>query len=149
MMKKLLAVALATVMTQQALAVNWLQVSENSDGNKFYIDLDSIQKDYLTDGTPVMIAWTQIEFKQAEDAGGKKFWTAKYFDYFDCRARKFATEYYADYDKQGGVVHSDQGGVVHSFNNSSFSRYSSANWHRAVPDTGGETVLNSVCAYTN
>ena len=140
-MKKLLAVVLATVMTQQAMAVNWLQVSEDADGDKHYIDLDSIQADTLVNGTPVMTAWTQIEYKQAEDLGGKKYWTAKTFDYFDCRARKSDIEYYAVYDKQGGVV--DSG------NNPFFSRYSSANWQRAVPGTTGEDKLNTVCAYAN
>ncbi len=142
MMKKLLAVALATVMTQQAMAVNWVWVSENTAGNKDYIDLDSIQADYLANGTPVMTAWTQTEYKQAQDAGnGKKYWTGKYFDYFDCHSRKSATEYIALYDKQGGVVGSG--------NDPNFSRYSSANWHRVIPGTSGETVLDTVCLFAN
>ncbi len=141
MMKKLLAVALATVMTQQAMAVNWAWVSENPLGTG-YIDLDSIQADTLVNGTPVMTAWMQIEYKQAQDSSsGKKFWTVKYFDYFDCRARKSATEYGAAYDKQGRVVSSG--------NIPSFSRYSSANWERVIPGSAGETVLNIVCAYAN
>lgn len=140
MMKKLLAVALATVMTQQAMAVNWLQVDENAAG-KYYIDLDSIQADTLTNGTPVMTAWTQIELKQAQDLDGKKYWTTTSFKYFDCRARKSDTEYIAFYDKQGGVVYSG--------NTSSFSRYSSANWERVIPGTTGETIFNFVCAYAN
>ena len=139
MMKKLLAVALATVMTPQALAVNWVLVSKTFDGDKFYIDLDSIQADTLVNGTPVMTAWRQTEYKQARDGGGKKIWTGKYFHHFDCRARKLDMEYYATYDKQGGVVYSG--------NISSFSRYSSANWDRAVPGTTGEALLNFVCAY--
>ena len=139
-MKKLLAVALATVMTQQAMAVNWLQVGENTDG-KFYIDLDSIQADTLVNGTPVMTAWTQVEFKQAQDLGGKKFWTAKNFEYFDCRARKSALEYGATYDKQGRAVWSG--------NIPSFSRYSSVNWRRVAPDSTGETILNFVCLFAN
>ena len=141
MMKKLLAVALATVMTPQALAVNWVLVSKTFDGDKFYIDLDSIQADTLVNGTAVMTAWVQIEYKQAQDAGGKKYWSGKYFDYFDCRARKSATEYGAAYDKQSRVVVDG--------NMPSFSRYSSANWKRAVPGTSGETVLDTVCAYAN
>ena len=140
-MKKLLAVALATVMTQQAMAVNWFELGENTAGNKHYIDLDSIQADTLVNGTPVMTAWTQIELKQAQDLGGKKYWTGKNFDYFDCRARKSALEYYVAYDKQGSVVSSG--------NIPSFSRYSSANWHRVAPDTAGETKLNIVCASAN
>lgn len=141
-MKKLLIAVLATVMTQQAMAVNWLQVDETSAGDKFYIDLDSLQADTLANGTPVMTAWTQIEFKQAQDlGGGKKFWTTRNFDYFDCRSRKSATEYYALYDKQGRVVD--------SFNNPSFSRYSSANWVRVIPGTTSEILLDSVCAYAN
>ena len=139
-MKKLLIAILATVMTQQALAVNWAWVDENSTG-KYYIDLDSIQADTLVNGTPVMAAWMQIELKQAQDWVGKKIWTAKYFYYFDCRARKVDMEYIAVYDKQGRVVD--------SFNSPSFNRYSSANWDRAVPDTSGETILNTVCAYAN
>ena len=139
-MKKLLAVALATVMTQQAMAVNWVWLVETSDG-KIYIDLGSIQADTLTNGTPVMTVWTKGEYKQAQDWGGKKYWTSKSFYYNDCHARKFALEYSADYDKQGGVVHSG--------NNPSFSRYSSANWQRAIPDTGGEAILNFVCASAN
>ena len=140
-MKKLLAVALATVMTQQAMAVNWVWVSENTAGDKFYIDLDSIQADTLANGTPVMTAWWQVEYKQARDGGGKKIWTDKYFHHFDCRARKSATEFGAVYDKQGGVVWSG--------NDPNFSRYSSANWQRAVPSTTGEDKLNTVCAYAN
>ena len=140
-MKKLLAVALATVMTQQAMAVDWVWVSETVSGNKVYIDLDSIQADTLVNGTPVMTAWTQTEYKQAQDLGGKKYWTAKYFYYFDCRARKFDIEYYTIYDKQGGVVRSG--------NMSSFSRYSSANWERAISGSIGEDILNRVCAYAN
>ena len=65
-MKKLLIAILATVMTQQAMAVNWAWAGEDTAGNKFYIDLDSIQADTLVNGTPVMTAWTQVEFKQAE-----------------------------------------------------------------------------------
>ena len=141
MMKKLLAVALATVMTQQAMAVNWLQVSEDANGDKGYIDLDSIQADTLVNGTPVMTAWEQIEFKQAQDLGGKKYWTIKSFYYYDCRARKSAREYLAAYDKQGRVVVDG--------NNPSFSRYSSANWQRDIPGTNGEILLNAVCAYAN
>ncbi len=140
MMKKLLAVALATVMTQQAIAVNWLQVSENPLGTG-YIDLDSIQADTLVNGAAVMTAWVQIEYKQAQDWGGKKYWTAKSFDYFDCRARKSVIEYLAAYDKQGRVVWSG--------NDPDFSRYSSANWDRAIPGSTGETLLKTVCAYAN
>ena len=140
-MKKLLAVALATVMTQQAMAVNWVWVSENTAGDKVYIDLDSIQADTLANGTPVMTAWEQAEHKQAQDLGGKKYWTAKNFVYYDCRARKSGMEYYALYEKQGRVVWSG--------NNPSFSRYSSANWDRAIPGTTGETIFNFVCAYAN
>ena len=140
-MKKLLIAILATVMTQQALAVNWAWVSETIDGDKHYIDLDSIQADTLVNGTAVMTAWVQAEYKKAQDAGGKKYWTTKTFEYFDCRARKSDIEYYAVYDKQGGVVD--------SFNSPSFSRYSSANWDRAIPGTSGETQLNFVCAYAN
>ncbi len=140
MMKKLLVVALATVMTQQAIAVNWLQVSENPLGTG-YIDLDSIQADTLVNGAAVMTAWVQIEYKQAQDWGGKKYWTAKSFDYFDCRARKSVIEYLAAYDKQGRVVWSG--------NDPDFSRYSSANWDRAIPGSTGETLLKTVCAYAN
>ena len=140
-MKKLLAVALATVMTQQALAVNWVLVSENVSGDKLYIDLDSIQADTLANGTPVMTAWEQVEYKQAEDLGGKKLWTTRSYKYYDCRSRKSDMEYGAAYDKQGRVVYSG--------NTSSFSRYSSANWYRAIPGTSGETLLNTVCAYAN
>lgn len=139
-MKKLLAVALATVMTQQAMAVNWVQVSETSD-RKFYIDLDSIQADMLVNGTAVMTAWQQVEFKQAQDLDGKKYWTAKSFDYFDCRARKSDMEFAAAYDKQGKVVLSG--------NTPSFSRYSSTNWQRAIPDTPSEDILNTVCLFAN
>ena len=141
MMKKLLAVALATVMTPQALAVNWVLVSKTFDGDKFYIDLDSIQADTLANGTAVMTAWKQTEYKQAQDAGGKKYWTIKSFYYYDCRARKLDMEYYATYDKQGRVVSSG--------NNPYFSRYSSANWDRVIPGTTGEHTLNFVCAYAN
>lgn len=141
-MKKLLVVALATMMTQQAMAVNWVLVSESTDGNKFYIDFDSVQADYLTNGAPVMTAWTQTEFKQAQDlGGGKKYWSAKDFEYFDCHARRSDTEFGVAYDKQGRAVWSG--------NNHAFSRYSSANWKRVIPDSSGETVLNTVCAYAN
>lgn len=139
-MKKLLIAALATVMTQQAMAVNWYLFGETSDG-KFYIDLDSIQADTLVNGTPVMTVWGQTELKQAKDWSGKKFWTIKSFEYYDCRARKFATEFAAFYDKQGGMVG--------DFNSPSFSRYSSADWVRTVPGTPSETKLNIVCAYAN
>ena len=141
-MKKLLIAVLATIMTQQALAVNWYLLGEDTAGNKFYIDLDSIQADTLANGTPVMAAWMQIELKQAQDSSsGKKYWAAKNFEYFDCHARKFAMEFIVTYDKQGRVVD--------SFNSPSFSRYSSANWKRVAPDTAGETKLNIVCASAN
>lgn len=140
-MKKLLIAVLATVMAQQAMAVNWVLVSKTFDGDKYYIDLDSIQADTLVNGTAVMTAWVQTELKQAEDLGGKKYWSGKYFNYFDCRARKSALEYFATYDKQGKVVLSG--------NTSSFNRYSSANWRRVIPDTYGEYLLNAVCAYAN
>ena len=140
-MKKLLAVALATVMTPQAMAVNWFELGENTAGDKFYIDLDSIQADTLVNGTPVMTAWWQTELKQAQDVGGKKVWTVKYFYYFDCRARKLTSEYIVGYDKQDRTVASE--------NNPYFSRYSSANWNRAVPGSTGETKLNIVCASAN
>ena len=140
-MKKLLAVALATVMTQQALAVNWIELGENNTG-KLYIDLDSIQADTLTNGTAVMTAWKQAEYKQAQDSSsGKKYWSDKTFDYYDCRARKYAVEYIALYDKQGGVVGTE--------NNPAFSRYSSVNWHRVAPGTTGESKLNTVCLSAN
>ena len=140
-MKKLLAVALATVITQQALAVNWVWVSENALGNKTSIDLDSIQADTLANGTPVMTAWEQTEYKQAQDTGGgKKFWTTRNFYYFDCRARKFDMEYLAAYDKQGSVVYRGNYPDI---------RYSSANWYRAVPGTTGEILLDTVCLFAN
>lgn len=139
-MKKLLAVALATVITQQAVAVNWVQIDDNSAA-KVYIDFDSIQADRLTNGTPVMTAWAQTEYKQAQDVGGKKYWSTKSFGYFDCRARKWDVEFIANYDKQGRVVWSG--------NIPSFSRYSSANWQRVVPGTTSETILNTVCILAN
>ena len=141
MMKKLLIAILATVMTQQAMAVNWFELGENTAGNKHYIDLDSIQADTLVNGTAVMAAWMQIEYKQAKDTGGKKYWTTKSYEYFDCHARKFIVEFTAAYDKQGGVVGTE--------NNHAFSRYSSVNWHRVAPDTAGETKLNIVCLFAN
>lgn len=140
-MKKLLIAILATVMTQQAMAVNWYLLGENTLGDKDYIDLDSIQADTLINGTAVMTAWTQKEFKQAQDVGGKKYWTSTSFYYYDCRARKFIVEFAAAYDKQGGVV--DSG------NYPTFSRYSSANWKRIIPGTASEAKLNFVCAYAN
>lgn len=139
-MKKLLVVALATVMTQQAMAVNWFELGENALG-KDYIDLDSIQADTLVNGTPVMTAWWQTEYKQAQDLGGKKYWTTKSFYYFDCRARKFALEFIVAYDKQGRVVGTE--------NNPAFGRYSSANWKRAVPGTTSEALLNAICLFAN
>ncbi len=140
-MKKLLVVVLTTVMTQQAMAAIWFELGENTTG-KLYIDLDSIQAVYLVNGAPVMTAWTQTEYKQAQVASnGKKYWSTTSFRYFDCRARKSAIEYIAIYDKQGGVVVSG--------NNPDFSRYSSANWQRVVPDSVGEIELNTVCAYAN
>ncbi len=140
-MKKLLILALATLITQQAVATNWFLLNED-DINKDYIDLDSIQADYLTNDTPVMTAWSQTEYKQAQDIGnGKKIWSSKNFIYFDCRARKSDTEYLAGYDKQGKVVASG--------NIPSFSRYSSINWERVIPDSLGEIELNTVCAYAN
>ncbi|OOS26866.1 surface-adhesin E family protein [Moraxella pluranimalium] len=138
-MKKLLAVALATVMTQQAMAVNWVWVSENNTG-KYYIDLDSIQADTLVNGTPVMTAWTQAEHKQAQGVGGKKYWAAKSFRYYDCHARKFDTEFAAIYDKQGRVVDTA---------NNPATRYSSTNWVRVIPSTPSEAELYTVCAYAN
>ncbi len=141
-MKKLLAVALATMMTQQAVAENWYLLGKSTSGGKYYIDPDSIQTDYLADGTPVMTAWSQTEYKQAQDAGGgKEYWTSEDFYYFDCRAHKFDIEYIATYDKQGGVVTSGD--------MPSFSRYSSANWQRVVPGSTSETLLNTVCLFAN
>ena len=140
-MKKLLIAILATVMTQQAMAVNWYLFSEDTAG-KFYIDLDSIQADTLVNGTPVMTAWDQTEYKQAQDSSsGKKFWTSISFYYYDCRARKLDLEYIAVYDKQGKVVYSG--------NSPYFSRYSSANWVRVIPGSTGETLLNTVCLFAN
>lgn len=139
-MKKLLAVALATMLTQQAMATNWVQIDDNSAA-KVYIDLDSIQADYLVNGTPVMTAWTQTEYKQAQDFSGKILWSTKSFNYYDCRARKSDIEFGAAYDKQGRGVWSG--------NIPSFSRYSSANWQRAIPGSTGEHTLNTVCAYAN
>ena len=140
-MKKILSLIFIGLLAHQANAADWIQVSEDTAGDKHYIDLDSIQTDTLANGTPVMTAWKQIEFKQAQDLGGKKYWTAKYFYYLDCRARKSDIEYMAAYDKQGRVVD--------SFNNPSFSRYSSANWQRAIPGTTSEYKLNIVCDYAN
>ncbi len=140
-MKKLLVAALATMMTQQALATIWVQIGEDNDGNKGYLDVDSIRQDYLTDGTPVMTAWRQIDYKQAQDAGdGKKYWSHKDFYYFDCHARKSAIEYFVTYDKQGGVLASS--------NNPAFNRHSSANWQKAI-DTTDATLLITVCAYAD
>ncbi|WP_294035274.1 surface-adhesin E family protein [uncultured Moraxella sp.] len=127
-------------MTQQAMAVNWFELGENNT-DKLYIDLDSIQADTLVNGTSVMTAWQQSVYKQAQDAGGKKYWTSTNLYYFDCRARKFNLEYSVHYDKQGRVVD--------SFNNPDFSRYSSANWHRVVPGSGAELMLNTVCLFAN
>ena len=141
-MKKLLIAILATVMTQQAMAVNWYLLGKDTAGNKHYIDLDSIQADTLVNGTAVMTAWWQVELKQAQDLGGGiKYWTTKSYEYFDCHARKFAMEFIVAYDKQGSVVWSG--------NYPDFSRYSSANWYRVVPDTPIETTLNFICAYAN
>ena len=142
-MKKLLAVALATMMTQQAMATNWVMVSEGSNGDfKDYIDLNNIQTDYLANGTPVMTAWIRTELKQARDAGnGKKLWSIKSFINFDCHTRKWSVEYDVAYDKQGRVVGS--GNYAH------LNRYSSADWQRVIPDTASEIWLNTVCAYAN
>ena len=60
--------------------------SEGIDG-KYYIDLDSIQADTLVNGTAVMTAWMQIEFKQAEDLDGKKYWTTRACPYLDNEAK--------------------------------------------------------------
>ncbi len=140
-MKKLIVFTLTTVITQQVLAENWVQVAENTGGTG-YIDFDSVQKEHLSDGTPVTTGWFWIKYKSVQDLDDNdKQWSNKIFIYFDCAARKWIGEHIIVYDKQGEVLTSDY--------NTSFDRRSSANWNEIALGTTGGAMLNAVCANTN
>jgi len=85
-------------------------------------------------------AWVQVNHGVLQDTNGypkKKYGTTRLLYYFDCRAKTlstFQTVRYGDKFAQGDVVESK------SF------KFDPSGLDDAVPDTVGETVMNTACA---
>ena len=141
-MKKILSLIFIGLLAHQANAADWIQVH---DGSEFtiYVNYKNIERHkFSLDKTPYLTTWVHFVYKQAQiNSSRQEYWSDKSFFYFDCSRKKYDLDYIIQHDKQGKTAWSGKTKTVYT--------KSSLDWERAVPDTPGEDILNTVCAYAN
>lgn len=134
-----IALMLMTVLTAlPAQAADWRYITTSSNNMTIHVDYDSLKRHSFTSGGRYYTAWAKTTYPSAQKSYyGKLYRELKSFEYFDCSNQKlnFDAEYY--YTSTGQLVDSATLPV---------STTSSATWQRTIPDSIGETKLDSVCS---
>lgn len=142
-MTRLYPIALMLMTALSALpaqAADWRFIPAGSKAlnENIYVDYDSLKRHSFTGGGRYYTAWIKVTYPSAQKLpNGKLYRELKAFEYFDCSNQKLNSdaEYY--YTSTGQLVDSATWTV---------STTSSATWQRMIPDTVGETLLDSVCS---
>lgn len=134
-----IALMLMTALTAlPAQAADWRYILTASDNKTIHVDYDSLKWHSFTSGGRYYTAWTKTTYPSAQKtSGGKLYRETKDFQYFDCSNQKWDFDAIYYYTSTGQPVDSATWTV---------STTSSATWQRVIPDTVGETKLDSVCS---
>ena len=142
-MKKLVFCACLAFTSQLAIAANWVfsPVSSYEGKEKTYIDHSNIQGYYFNGYSKdkyYVMAWVKKEYPGAQKLrDGRVYQESKELWYVDCSAKRFSIGDMVYYTKNGNkVVWSGAGYVL---------TYSSDSWMRAIPDTVGDGIVQSIC----
>lgn len=135
-----IALMLMTALTVlPAQAADWRFIPSTSSNNEtHYVDYDSLKRHSFKGGGRYYTAWTKTTYPSAQKSpNGNLYQELTAFQYFDCSNQKSNDDAVHFYTSTGQLVDSGTWTI---------STTSSANWKRIVPDTVGETRLDSVCS---
>ena len=142
-LKKLAVVLVALASVNNAVAANWVEVAEDNDGNRHYINGESIKKlsasssyaySYLSASNSGQIVsyFDKIDFAKAQKTADGKFYNYRINQLKgDCANNKYSLQGYIFYTKGGSVVGSAQ--------------LNYDDWRTVYPETIGENALHAAC----
>jgi hypothetical protein len=116
------AALMATALPAPVLAADWVFLSENTGGDKFYIDRQSIR----TMPNGYKRAWRRTIVGQPKEFGDT------------------LTRFFSEYDCSGGRDRSLQG-TAFKGEEITTTRNTPGEWSYVAPETIGEAMLNFVC----
>ncbi|MFB6348466.1 surface-adhesin E family protein [Moraxella sp. ZJ142] len=139
----LLAAATITA-TLPAQAAEWVEIDASGvvDKETRYADYDSLQQHSFGYGSGnYYTIWLKTTYPKAQKlADGKLYREAKSYYYIDCQNKRLISDAVHYYTSTGNTVDSVSQYV---------STSSSSNWSRAIPDSVGDGIVNSVCKLAN
>ena len=142
-LKKLAVVLVALASVNNAVAANWVEVAEDNDGDRYYIDWESVKKlsasssypySYLSASNSGQIVsfFTKMDYAKAQKTPDGKFYNYTVSQLKgDCANNKISS--------QGAILYTKGGSVVDS------AQWNYNNWQTVYPDTAGEHWLNAAC----
>jgi hypothetical protein len=130
-MSKILLMILLIVISDGAIAVNWLQIADNDHLTVFFDTESSRVK-----GSHIKM-WTLINYKTIKTYKpiGKEYLSLKTQDEYDCEEERSRTLYSVWYSEHFG-----KGEVV-------YSSLSQQEWQPVIPGSFGETGLKIACLF--
>lgn len=164
MMKKLMLASLFLVVSQIAMAVNWVYIGQDNrsflgmtQNNEMvygtihsYIDKDSILIKKIPNGSPYISVWVNTRYQKpffGIPRDEMEVYQFKSIIYFDCNKRSVATGYMSAYDKNGHLITPNSLDFIIRNNDMLKSDFVPNDWKRVVPDTITEKELNTVCSW--
>lgn len=144
-MKKLMLAGLILVSSQYALSATWIPtgISSNVNKEKIEIDFDSISAYYFNSydkSSYYVTAWLKFDYPTAQKLrDGRLYRQTKELWHVDCLGKRIIRGDTAVYTSNGNLVWSNQNVYV--------STHSSGNWDRIIPDTVGDGISKTICAF--
>lgn len=138
-MKKIFVFGCLLLVSQMAMAVNWVHIS-NTDLGKIYVDSDSVKlNNFSHNKGKYVTTWAKIIYNTPQKLLNNNYYAeTKSLNYYDCSNMKLNVNNITWYDNRGNVVWND---------NSYVSTQSSDNWILAIPDSSGFAQLKLVCSW--